>query len=367
MDERVVQFRVGVMVFATLIIVLILLVMLGETPELAKRILQPTETVRLWFPEARGIRKDSLVRRQGILIGRVTKVEFAGQEPELEPPKGLDQATYDSGVVVTTALQSDKLPYEHDVCTIETDLLGKPSLHFVRAEDMPATTNRLDTNKVHRGQIALDPLDSLSAVTKTLAEVTPGINNASQALETAAKDVSGLVIANQFAVRDAVIQANQTLGSIATLAEDASDLIGDRQTQDKLKAALKELPDTLNQMRTTLKKAQDRLDEMQAFTEELGSDEMIRRLEGGSKDLEELLENLAVFSAKLRDPQGSLGLLLRDRRLYDHLDSTAENIDDLSRQLKPILNDVRVFTDKIARHPERLGARGALQRYPGVK
>ena len=44
-----------------------------------------------------------------------------------------------------------------------------------------------------------------------------------------------------------------------------------------------------------------------------------------------------------------------------------QNVQELSTQLRPILNDTRVFTDKIARHPETLGIRGAIQRSPGIK
>jgi len=35
--------------------------------------------------------------------------------------------------------------------------------------------------------------------------------------------------------------------------------------------------------------------------------------------------------------------------------------------LKPILNDARNFTDKIARHPELLGVRGAIKKDTGMK
>ena len=35
--------------------------------------------------------------------------------------------------------------------------------------------------------------------------------------------------------------------------------------------------------------------------------------------------------------------------------------------LPPIVNDARVFTDKIARHPEVLGVRGAIKKSPGIK
>jgi phospholipid/cholesterol/gamma-HCH transport system substrate-binding protein len=35
--------------------------------------------------------------------------------------------------------------------------------------------------------------------------------------------------------------------------------------------------------------------------------------------------------------------------------------------MKPIIHDARVFSDKIARHPELLGVRGAIQRNAGTK
>jgi phospholipid/cholesterol/gamma-HCH transport system substrate-binding protein len=49
------------------------------------------------------------------------------------------------------------------------------------------------------------------------------------------------------------------------------------------------------------------------------------------------------------------------------MNRAAKNIDELTRQLKPILDDARVFSDKIARHPESLGVRGVIDRKPGIK
>ena len=67
------------------------------------------------------------------------------------------------------------------------------------------------------------------------------------------------------------------------------------------------------------------------------------------------------------DPNGSLALLLHDRQLYDHLNRAVTNVDEITRKFKPIVSDLRVFTDKIARHPEKLGVRGAIERSPGIK
>ncbi len=368
MDDRVVQFRVGVMVFATLIITAILIVLSGETPDFAKQIFQPTYTIRLWFPEASSIRKDTLVHRNGIVVGRVTDVRFVGEEDGAERPQEVDEAEFLSGVLVTTEIQKDIKLYKHDRSRIQTDLLGKPSLHFLRAKDEIAGKDLLDATKLHRGEIASDPLGALSMVTASLSELTPNVNQASKALanagnaiDEAARKVSAIFDeTTQTQLKDAIAGADSALASIQSI-------IGDEQNQAELKAALAGLPDSLNQIRTTMETAQARMDEVQAFTAQLGSEETVGRLDRATQHLDQVMADMAVFSESLRNPQGSLGLLLRDRQLYDRLNGTAQNIEDLSRKLRPIIDDVRVITDKIARDPSRLGLRGALQRWPGIK
>ena len=59
MDERVMQFRVGVMLLATLIVTGILLVMFGKLPKLIGR----NYAVYVRFDYAGGITKGSPVRR----------------------------------------------------------------------------------------------------------------------------------------------------------------------------------------------------------------------------------------------------------------------------------------------------------------
>ena len=50
-----------------------------------------------------------------------------------------------------------------------------------------------------------------------------------------------------------------------------------------------------------------------------------------------------------------------------HVNHVAKNVDELTRDLKPLLDDARIFTDKIARHPELLGVRGAIKKDAGFK
>src|SRR6266496_4155841 len=72
MDERVVQFRVGVTVLAALIITGILMLLFGELPS----VLRGSYTLYVKFPSAPGVAQDTPVRSLGIHIGRVTNVQF---------------------------------------------------------------------------------------------------------------------------------------------------------------------------------------------------------------------------------------------------------------------------------------------------
>jgi len=72
MNDRVMQFRVGVVVLATAIIAGILVVLFGDLPSLV----QATYPLKLSFADARGIATGTPVRKNGILVGRVARVEL---------------------------------------------------------------------------------------------------------------------------------------------------------------------------------------------------------------------------------------------------------------------------------------------------
>jgi ABC-type transporter Mla subunit MlaD len=89
-------------------------------------------------------------------------------------------------------------------------------------------------------------------------------------------------------------------------------------------------------------------------------DESTARLNAVLADLQEL------FKAIDRG-DGTLKKLITDPSLYNRLDEAACIVTRLLPKLEPILRDVNVFTDKIARHPESLGVRGAISPSGGLK
>jgi hypothetical protein len=82
------------------------------------------------------------------------------------------------------------------------------------------------------------------------------------------------------------------------------------------------------------------------------------------------LAEIQTFAKKLNNNNGSLKRFLEDEEIYWQIRRTVENIENATARVRPILDDVRIFTDKIARDPRQLGVKGALSRRPsgvGVK
>ena len=76
---------------------------------------------------------------------------------------------------------------------------------------------------------------------------------------------------------------------------------------------------------------------------------------------------MTAFSETLNSGQGTLGRLVHDDDLYQQIHRWWPT-PKTGQSAGPIVDDVRMFTDKIAREPGQLGIRGALDKRPsGLK
>ena len=121
--------------------------------------------------------------------------------------------------------------------------------------------------------------------------------------------------------------------------------------------------------------AGNNLRNIESLTEPLGEKgaELVQLLTSSLENLDLILADARRFAASLNNGQGSLGRIVNERELYDNLNTTVYNanqtivrINELAKQLRPILTDVRVVTDKVAREPGRIIS-GALKPGPGLK
>jgi ABC-type transporter Mla subunit MlaD len=97
------------------------------------------------------------------------------------------------------------------------------------------------------------------------------------------------------------------------------------------------------------------------------------RAESTSRNLDESMAKLnrmlSDYSglASVLDKDGTIQRLLKDPSLYMHLDDAACMLVRGMPRLDRILKDLETFADKLARHPELLGVRGAVRPSEGLK
>jgi len=365
MDERIVQFRVGVMVLATIIITGMLVMLFGKFPSLSTG----NFTVQMRFDEAPGVAQDTPIRKSGIFIGRVTDVSF-------------DDST--DGVWITAQLSKPDKVYEHDIPRVGASLLGDAVIEFVRPEDIPKSTEKIQNGKRYEdGIVTPQPLERLSGIENRLATAASSIEKASKQWTKVGERVNTLLADNQDQLKRMLDSTEATLSNFDRTMDNTNKLLGDKQMQADLKKAAAELPKTIEDsrraiasvemsmaaMQKTVEAADRNLKNLEGFTQPLGEKGplLVSRIEQGTEKLNVLITQLTRFTNNLNNPNGSLGQLLNNSELYDSLTAAVGNIEKLTRDLKPIVNDVRVFADKVARHPENLGVRGAIMGSSGIK
>lgn len=356
MDERLMQFRIGVMVLASIMIAAILVVTFGEW-----RWPFPSEyTIYIKFAEAPGVAERSPLRKSGIVIGRVTNVKLT---PEGE-------------VLVTARIERQYLLRRNEVCRLNRAILGDSMLEFVRLPDPDAPSDPVREGDVMQGIVPPDPVVVLTNLQERLVTAIDSVTTTSNELGRTVRSVSDVIDDNRQAVADLVRNANDTVLEARSTVKNANDLVGDPELKARLKEALDRIPSLVDDIRATLHEtnqtigaARGNLESLRSFTESLSErgPVIVQRLDGSLQKLDQLMAELETFGRNLNQEDGTLGRLIRDPELYEKLDRTMGNVQQLTQDLRPIISDMRVFSDKIARHPEMLGVRGALERNAGTK
>ena len=355
MNDRVMQFRVGVVVLATAIIAGILIVLFGDLPSLV----QATYPLKMSFTDARGIADGTPVRKNGILVGRVKSVM-------------LDER---GGVSVVADIDSYVPIYRDEQPRIATTLLGDAEIQLVPGVIRPPR-QKVAAEEVLQGAVSRDPFDIVATLEPKLGTALESLTEASTAVTKLSEDIDRLLLGDGDKFGVLVRKTEKALDDFSGAMANINDVMGDPQTRANIKMSLAEMPQVLVDLRssvqgigTTLDTADRNLRNLEGLTRPLGERGagMVAQIDTTIGRLDEVLQQAVFFTKALNESDGTLGRLVRDPRVYEDLAAAAANVKDISRELRPIIDDVRVFSDKIARHPEQLGVRGALDRRPGLK
>ena len=382
MDERVLQFRVGIVVLSAGIITGILILVFGAAPRFGLK----EQTLYIEFPAAPGVNVDTPVRKSGIPIGRVSNVELL-----------------ENGRVELTLRVDDRYKLRLDeVCRIGMASLvtGDATLEFVPKSDKTLLVEfdenkngRLDDTELTASKQFLQPGDFLSAGKVTsdplnvLVDLSGDMSNAFAAIQLAGENVAKTVEnvnqvfgGNQEDARRLLTKTEQALDNFNTALAGVNTFVGDPELNQQLKESLTKLPGIMRQVEQTLdvakvtlatfdrvgQRAENNLANLEDLTEPLAenADQIVGEIRGSIKSLSDALDQLAEFGDLLNSSDGTIGKLVRDDEMYKKINRTVTNIEDITRRLRPIMDDVRVFTDKISRDPRQIGVKGALDRRP---
>jgi len=352
MDDRVLQFRVGFVMLVAMLLTCILFFLLGEQPQF----LSQKNTIYVEFATAPGVTVDTPVRTSGILIGRVSNVTLED----------------DRDVLVTIKVEDQYMPRQNEVCRIVSEsLLGDAALEFVPTDLPNIPTAILNDGARIEGQVASNPLKVLVNLEKSLLDTMQTIDQAGTNVGELAQNANQLLNGNRDQFGRIINKTEVALERFDSAVAGVQNLVGDQELNTKLKQALEGVPEVItesrrliDELRSVAGRANSNLENLEGFTEPLGErgEQLVANLENSTENLNELVAQLAIFGRRVNDSDGTLGMLINDPKLYQNINDAAMNIRELTARLRPILDDARVFADKIARDPGRIGVKGALNR-----
>lgn len=375
MDENILKFRVGIFVVIAMCILGILIFLNSEG-------WVPQYTLYINPVSAPGVTQGTPIRKNGILIGRVKSV-----------------STEDGYVRLELGINQDEKIYENEICSIGSEsLLGDAVI-----EVLPLAAGErgaLVTNQHVMGKVAIkrDPLKMFADLQPDLAETLKVIQGAGTAIEEAGTGVRTLTDSVQNAFRDDGSDFKQLIADVRQMSQKAqgaldnfnrifeniNNVVGDPELKGQIKSSLAELPKIFREIRVTIADTRETvksfgeipdavtgtLENVEAFSESLKEQgpEVLTQINTSLRNVDDLVSQVKGFAgslSKLQDSNGTLSKLINDSELYDRVLQTIGTIQKEVVKIEPAMNDIRLFTDAIARDPGVLGVRGALDRRPG--
>ncbi|MCA8996721.1 MAG: MCE family protein [Planctomycetaceae bacterium] len=374
MSEQKLQFRVGIFVLIAMGVGAGLILQFSNL----KQYWRATYPLAIHFEDAPGIQPGAPVRQNGVNVGTVRAVQIDEEHGGVLVVVDIDQRT---------ELRMDSEPQ------LRRSLFGDSRIEFSlgRSQEILPPRTRLE------GSAPSDPMEMVQKLERNVSKTLVAFEATSEEWRTVARNLNGLMETNRGHLDDVIersalaldtfnqsIQeatatfqsAGKTLDVASRTLANANDLISDPQLQGNLRQTAAELPKlaaetrmTIAAARTTIQQVSNNLDTIQAATAPLAEESgaIVNKLSGSLIQLEGLLTELHMFSKLVNSKDGSLQRLAGDPDLYQNLNRSAQSLNVLMTNLEPVVRDIRIFSDRIARHPEILGVSGAVKGSSGIK
>lgn len=380
MSDRQMKLRVGIVAFATFVIAVLLVA-------LNTRVSVPygggQQSLMITLESAPGVGPNTPVRKNGVLIGRVTDVDFD-----------------DDGVVITADVSKDVNLFTSDMVRVQpSSILGDAVISFSTPSEARGQPKiAIPEGTLIRGQVVPSPIDVLvdlqmdiGPAIKSLGEAGESVTELASRLNNALGEDLGEERINDFLDRATVAldEFSMSMAKVSEAADAIDSLVGDPQLQADIKTIVNDIPKLMTEARGVVQQAfvavgsldaavnsaNRNLQNVEGLTKPLGERgaQITQSLISSIDNLDLVMADAGRFTKMLIESEGTLGTLVNDRELYDNLNTVICNansviirVNELAKQLRPVINDARVITDKVAREPGRILS-GALNKGPGIK
>ncbi len=369
MNEQRMQFAIGVVTLVGGFALAAIIIWFGEF----RFVITPRKTYTLQFIFAPGVEERVPVRRSGIRIGEVQQVEY-------------DDAA--SRVVVTIVLEGEHALREGDEVAVRRPFpLGDAYLEVQTKPEMRGQPDRplIPPGSMLEGRSPLDTGQTLQSA----AEVVPNANETLLQIRTASQQwtqvgerVTKLLDANERRINLVLEETQDAVERLAVALEAVNNVL-DAETQENTRVAVKNFRQASEKLTPTVESAQKALERINTSVEKFDeiatnlqkatkplaerSESTLKNIDESSAKLNVLLDDMQALTRQLRDRDGTLQRLMRDPSLYQNADEAVAVLLESLRDLEQIMGDLKVFSDKIARHPGELGVQGIFTKDKGLK
>ena len=384
-SQQQIKIRIGLVCVAFLIVTIVLTMLFGGGK--MPRLFSSDYEIFVILSDAPMLSENSPVYKNGVEIGRVTQIQLVEDDRKVE---------------ITTRINGKIRVYTNEECRLSLNLLGQSSLNFKPKPDVPLGNPLARGDRIE----GITPIDLLQVADTMQSDLSKALQNISAAAEQMSNSFTKInmmigppeeLAKKQAQFEQIVDQAAETMSSVNQVLKSVDELISDPEVKEGIKTSSTQLPGVIEEGKalmanvnrisaqaerimqrvdTTITKVDGNLDNITSFTEALGSDgpQFLESMADIAAEFEVAAAQLADFTKALNNPDSSLGQLINDPEFFRSINSTVKNaeqtvknIERVTVQLQPILKDVNVMSDKLARDPWSLGLKGLLDKSPPTK
>lgn len=375
MANRRMEFFIGMTVIVIFVAVAVMTVLFG--PQQGLFVSGGGKRMKIVFEKANGITNTSKVLKNGVDIGRVYRRELKE-----------DENGKTAQVQVFFELYPGNKIFSNEHAQIRRNLVGDAMIEFVKNAPIPnePTPVELNSSTTITGTPGSDLAGTVSNIEGDLAATLKSINEAAARLTDFMNNLNTFFgDKNELQKKKAKLERiftelESTLKSIHQLAGNMNDVVSDKELRKNILAGSAAVPKIVekvdklmanaNTLTTDIRRTIDRsfsmfeqveknLSNLDDFTSALADQgpEFITSLTDSAKKVQTMVGNISELAANLSDqmknPESPLGML-SDKKTSQAIRRILDNTAAATEKVHPILDDARVFSNKIAHKPSLL-------------